>query len=178
MDRVLLHIFRTPGRVAPELYHYFLDPVVSYGLFLEIYGEIVVVVIVGFASWCPLSSRPHRLLPLVCFGKLSSLCTGLLTMARLASERSAGPTTHSPSSSPAPATPAAAARPRAASRTRTDKKALLDALADELKRARAQAEDEARRMIEVEEQVRPHPQPCLSLSCADKAMPDCTGRSS
>ncbi|KAG0660259.1 hypothetical protein C6P46_004713 [Rhodotorula mucilaginosa] len=49
--------------------------------------------------------------------------------------------------------PPSSSRPRSASQTRTDKKALIDALAEELKRAKAQAEEEARQMIEMEEQV-------------------------
>ena len=49
--------------------------------------------------------------------------------------------------------PPSSSRSRSASQTRTDKKALIDALAEELKRAKAQAEAEARQMIEMEEQV-------------------------
>lgn len=62
------------------------------------------------------------------------------------------------SSSAARAAPAPplSSRSRSASQTRTDKKALIDALAEELKRAKAQAEEEARQMIEMEEQVSRH----------------------
>ncbi|GAA5982920.1 hypothetical protein JCM10908_006832 [Rhodotorula pacifica] len=53
----------------------------------------------------------------------------------------------------APTSSSSASRTRSASQTRTDKKALLDALAEELKRARAHAEERAREMIAMEEQV-------------------------
>lgn len=96
-----------------------------------------------------------------------------LTSARTPSSMPiVSPTSESSSSSP-PATS------RARTSSRTDKRALLDALAAQLKHEKAQAEHWARRMMDVEDEVRAlAPLPTLSRSrvraCRLRACQGCT----
>lgn len=71
------------------------------------------------------------------------------------------------------ASPSAAATTRARTSSRTDKRALLDALAAQLKHEKAQAEQWAVKMVEVEDEVRlaapPPPPPPSRASRADSS---------